>query len=396
MLITYQGNPMKILSFVLFLMAFNLQAQSEGPYRESKAVGYLAKPAQLQFSPKLLEKIKLPKGVKVAVFARDLGAPRMMLQDNEGNVYVSRPSTGEILVLKDTNHDGVSDSQDSFIKGYEKAHGMAIHEGKLYFVAMKKVYVVSLKDPSKVKLLIDNLPNVGQHENRSLAIGPDNKLYVSIASNCNSCVDPDKNMATMQVFDLDGRNQKTFAKGLRDTIGFDWHPVTKDFFGMDHGTDWMGDDFPREELNQIVEGNDYGWPFCWNEKHPDNNFIKNPEGMTKEEFCSKKTQSPLLTVDAHTAPIAFKFYDGDMFPEYKGSAFVALHGSWNRKKPKGYNVTLIAFKDGKPIKSEDFMTGFLEKNGKSQFGRPAGLLVLKDGSLLVSDDSAGVIYRVWK
>lgn len=382
------------LCALAYCMTTNSYAQSAGPYRESKAQGHLVKPAQVKFSPDLLKKIKVPKDFKVNVFAKDLGAPRMMVHDNEGNIYVSHPTEGEILILKDTNNDGAADTQATFIKGYEKAHGMAINENKLYFIALKKIYSVELKDSSKVKLLVDNLPNVGQHENRSLAIGPDKKLYVSIASNCNSCVDPEKTMASMQVFDLDGKNQKTFASGLRDTIGFDWHPNTGAFYGMDHGTDWMGEEFPREELNLLEQGKDYGWPFCWNEKKPDTNLIKDPEGMTKEEYCSKKTQGPVLTVDAHTAPIAFTFYKGDMFPNYKGSAFTALHGSWNRKKPRGYNVTMISFKDGKPVKSEEFMSGFLAKDGKSQFGRPAGLLELKDGSLLVSDDSAGVIYRV--
>lgn len=385
---------MKFLCLIVALIQVSF-AQSEGPYRESKASGTLAKPAQVKFSDDMLSKIKVPKGFKVNVFARDLDGPRMMVSDADGSIYVSRPKTGEILLLKDSNSDGVSDSVTSFVKGYDKAHGLAISGDKLYFVATTKVYSVELKNPSKVKLLIENLPNVGQHENRSIAIGPDNLLYISIASNCNSCVDPDKRMATMQRSELDGSNMKTFAEGLRDTIGFDWHPVTKEFYGMDHGTDWMGDEFPKEEFNKIVEGKNYGWPFCWNDKQPDNNFIKNPEGETsKDGYCKNKTESPLLTTQAHSAPIAMKFYNGDMFPGYKNSAFIALHGSWNRKKPSGYSVVRAVFNNGKPVKMEDFMTGFLEKNGRAQFGRPAGLLVLKDGSLLVSDDSAGVIYRV--
>lgn len=385
---------MKLLLLFIALTQ-HAHAQSEGPYRESSAKGFLAKPAQVKFSEDLLSKIKVPKGFHVTVFAKDLDAPRMMVSDTEGNIYVSRPKTGEILILKDSNNDGVSDSQVSFIKGYDKAHGMAIDGDKLYFVATKKVYSTELKNPAKIKLLTDSLPNVGQHENRSLAIGPDKKLYISIASNCNSCVDPDTRMATMQRSELDGSNMKTFAEGLRDTIGFDWHPETKDLYGMDHGTDWLGDEVPKEEFNKIVEGENYGWPFCWNEKHPDNNFIRNPEGETsKEDYCKNKTQAPLLTTDAHSAPIAMKFYTGDMFPGYKNSAFIALHGSWNRKKPSGYSVARAVFENGKPVKMENFMTGFLDKNGKSQFGRPAGLLVMKDGSLLVSDDSAGVIYRV--
>lgn len=384
-----------LITFAAFIFAYSPLAwsQSEGPYRTSRASGSLAKPAQIQFAEALLKEIKVPAGYKVNVFAKGIDGPRMMAVGDDGTVYVSVPKTGSILALKDTNGDGIAEETKSFVTGYDKAHGMAIRDGKMYFVALKKVYVVDLKDGSKVKTLIENLPDVGQHENRSLAIGPDGLLYIAIASNCNSCVDPNPLMATMQRAKLDGTGLHTFAKGLRDTIGFDWNPDTKILYGMDHGTDWLGDEIPREELNLLSEGKDYGWPYCWNEKHPDNNFIRNPEGTTKEEFCPK-TEAPVLTYDAHAAPIALKFYSADLFPGMKGSAFVAFHGSWNRKSPTGYSVARIVFKDGKALRFENFMSGFLKDKGRSQFGRPAGLAVLKDGSLLVSDDSAGVIYRV--
>ena len=385
---------MKIVIVILSL-AFqfrNTFAQSEGPYRESKPVtGHLAKPAQVFFSDDLLGKIKVPKGFRVNVFAKDLVAPRMMVQAPDGTVYVSVPETGEVVSF--SVKDGHAANKQVFLKGYKKVHGLAIEDGKLYFVALKQVYSVDLKKSSKPKLLIDALPDVGQHENRAIGIGPDHLLYVAIAANCNACVDPNPKMATMQRAKLDGSEMTTFAKGLRDTIGFDWQPETKVLYGWDHGVDWKGDDIPREEFNKIEEGKHYGWPFCWNEKKPDEDFIKNPEDSTKEKFCPT-TESPLLTYDAHAAPIAFKFYNGKMFPGYQGDAFVAFHGSWNRKVPKGYNVVRVIFKNGVPVKTEDFMTGFLFDKGRSQFGRPSGLAVLQDGSLLVSDDSAGVIYRV--
>ncbi|RYZ81058.1 MAG: sorbosone dehydrogenase family protein, partial [Proteobacteria bacterium] len=258
-------------AFVVFA-----SAQSEGPYRTSKATGYLAKPAQVQFDQELLKKIKVPEGFKVSVFAKDLDGPRMMVVDLDNNVYVSRPNTGDILILRDTNKDGVADDRQVYVKDFDKVHGMAISGPLFYFVALKKVYVTNLKKEeskvttkSAVRTLIENLPDVGQHENRSMAIGPDGKIYISIASNCNSCLDPNKLMATMQVANLDGTEMKTFASGLRDTIGFDWHPDTKQMYGMDHGTDWLGDDLPREELNLLVQGKNYGWPFCWNEKNVD-------------------------------------------------------------------------------------------------------------------------------
>lgn len=358
------------------------------PYRTLGVTGHLTNPASTPFKEDFLKKILLPPGWKVAVFDKDLGGPRMMVVDQQGSVYVSVPERGEIRILRDKNKDGVADEESIFLSGYPKVHGLSIHQNKLYFIALKTVYSVELTDSLKVKTLIKDLPDTGQHENRAISIGPDGKIYISIASNCNSCVDPNKMYGTMQTANLDGSGLETFASGLRDTIGFDWHPETGELYGMDHGTDWKGDEIPEEELNHLVKGKHYGWPFCWNDKNVDNNLIDEPEGQLKKDFCPT-TESPLLTYTAHSSPIAFKFYDAK-------TAFVALRGSWNRKVPKGYSVVKITFAGGKPQKIEEFMTGFLQRDGKAQFGRPTGMAVLADGSLLVSEDSSGVIYRVSK
>ena len=165
-------------------------------------------------------------------------------------------------------------------------------------------------------------------------------------------------------------------------------------WGMDHGIDWGGDNYPREELNLLEQGKDYGWPFCSDERIVNQTYTNRPKGQSKEEYC-KKTEPTGLTYTAHAAPIWMLFYTGSMFPaEYKNDAFVAMHGSWNRKLASGYDVVRIKYDHGKPVKFEPFVTGFLLPNGQSQFGRPAGLAVLKDGSLLISDDDNGIIYRV--
>ncbi len=383
-----------LTTICLFQGSWSL-SQSEGPYREGQTIeGHLAKPAQVHFAEADIKKLKVPAGFKIQFFAKDIDNARMMATDSTGALYVSRPKSGDILKLQDTDGDGVMDQKEVFVSGYERPHGMAIEGDFLYFVSLTKIFKVSLKDKKQIKLVVDQLPGVGQHENRSLAIGPDHLLYVAIAANCNACVDPNKKMATMQRMKLDGSGMETFAEGLRDTIGFDWQPNSAELYGMDHGRDWLGDEIPREEFNHLVFGKNYGWPFCWNDKKVDVNFIDNPEKDSKEDFC-RKSEAPALTYAAHAAPLALKFYNGKMFPEdYRGSAFVAFHGSWNRKKPSGYLVARIVFKGNQPDHFEDFMTGFLSKDGRSQFGRPAGLLVMNDGSLLVSDDSSGVIYRI--
>jgi glucose/arabinose dehydrogenase len=384
-----------LIASVLLSFIHVASAKPEGPYRTSSATGYLTRPNADKFSDDKVAKLKVPAGFAVSVFAKDVKGARMMVQaPNGGPIYVSQPSEGTISILTDADGDGVADAVTPLITGLKKVHGLAIApDGALFAVALKEVYRIDPKTKAK-KVVVTNLPDVGQHENRSIGISPDGKLFIAIASNCNSCVDPNDQMATMQVSELDGSKRRTFAKGLRDTIGFDWHPTSHQLWGMDHGVDWRGDEVPPEELNALTDGSDYGWPYCYLDKKPDPNLIDDPETETKDKYCAK-TVAPTLTFAAHSAPISLRFYNKTMFPErYREGAFVSMHGSWNRKTPVGYDVQFVPFKDGKPTKAEPFVSGWLAPNKKSIFGRPAGLLVLADGSLLISDDLNGTIYRV--
>jgi glucose/arabinose dehydrogenase len=217
-------------------------------------------------------------------------------------------------------------------------------------------------------------------------------LYISVGSDCNACAEPDGEHATMLRTPLEGGARTVFAKGLRNTIGFDWDPVTRELWGMDNGIDNAGDEEPPEELNRLTQGGDYGWPFRYGDNRVNRLFDR--VKVARSEF-EKQTSAPVLTSDAHAAPIGMVFYAGGAFPaDYRESAFVALHGSWNRASATGYKVVRIVFRDGKPERFEDFLTGFLVSSGKAYVGRPAGVAIGKDGALLVSDDSNGVIYRV--
>ena len=200
--------------------------------------------------------------------------------------------------------------------------------------------------------------------------------------------------ATMLRAELDGSARTIFASGLRNTIGFDWHPTTSVLWGMDHGTDWLGDDVPPEELNRLETGKNYGWPYCYADRQIDP-VIGDPPSTTKEAYCAM-TAEPEITVQAHGAPIAFTFYDGTSFPvAYRDSAFVALRGSWNRTQATGYKIARLVFNDaGEPVDYEDFVTGFLIEDGTAQFARLAGVAVAPDGALLFSDDQNGIVYRV--
>jgi glucose/arabinose dehydrogenase len=242
------------------------------------------------------------------------------------------------------------------------------------------------------RVIISSLPDGGQHSRRTIGIGPDGMLYISIGSDCNACAEPDGEHATMLRAPLTGGGREVFAKGLRNTIGFDWDPKSHELWGMDNGIDYVGDNEPAEELNRLMEGGDYGWPFRFGNNRVNRLFDRSK--VSPAEF-EKQTLAPFLTYDAHSAPIAMVFYTGTQFPaDYRGSAFVALHGSWNRENPTGYKVVRVVFRDSQPERFEDFLTGFLVDNGKAQIGRPAGLAITKDGALLVGDDANGVIYRV--
>lgn len=353
-------------------------------------------PDKREFSESLVNELKVPAGFKVNLFAQGLKNPRMMAVDDNGVVYVTRPKEDDVVALIDDNGDGKADRQETVVTDLDNAHGITIHNGIIYIATIHELYSADLPSGGfkiEPKQLLKDFPEGGRHENRTLAFGPDEKLYISIGSTCNACEEESKESATILQANADGSGRKVFSKGLRNTIGFGWHPETKEMWGMDNGSDGLGDDLPPEELNKLEDGKDYGWPYCYGNKKIDDN-MDDPEGQTKDNYCAG-TEPAVLTYQAHSAPIDMKFYTASSFPdEYRNDAFVVFRGSWNRKDPTGYKVARLKFESGKPAGFEDFLTGFLSHGGASYIARPAGLAIMKDGSLLVSDDTNGAIYRV--
>ncbi|MDF7815184.1 sorbosone dehydrogenase family protein [Hymenobacter sp. YC55] len=356
--------------------------------------GYVFYPALAQPTAVNVQQLKVPAGFVVNKFAENLGKPRMLAVTSAGHVYVSDRDAGTVTLLQDTNNDGTTDRQQVVAK-LRQAHGLALQHGKLYIVAVKELYVADINMDgtlSMPQVLLRDLPDGGQHPNRTLAFGPDGQLYLSVGSTCNSCPEPNPENATMLVANADGSNRRVFAKGLRNTIGFGWHPQTGQLWGMDHGIDWLGDDEQKEELNQIKPGADYGWPYIYGEGKY--NPSDRPQNLTYAEYA-QRTTNPTLTYQAHSAPMAMVFYTGTQFPpEYQNDAFVAMRGSWNRRSPVGYKVVRVHFENGQPTRVDDFLSGFLINSNRAHFGRLVGLAVNRDGALLVSDDTNGVIYRV--
>lgn len=361
-------------------------------------VGHVLKPEKLKPTQDLMDRLKLPDGFKLDVFADGLINPRVLAVSGDGTLYATRRSVGDVIMIKDTDGDGKADVIKT-VASRPQMHGIAIDGDKVYLVTVHDIYVADIRRDGtfgELKRIVDDLPDAGQHADRTLAVGPDGMLYVSVGSTCNACNEPNPENATMLQVKPDGSARKIFASGLRNTIGFAFQPGTGALYGADHGIDWLGDDEQPEEINRIEQGKTYGWPYIFGNggKNPQD---EPPEGITLDEWA-KASVPPVLTYTAHAAPMQLAFYRGSQFPQdYQGDAFLAMHGSWNRKPPSGYEVVRVRFEHGEAKSIEPFLTGFLGETADGGFGysgRPFGIAVAKDGSLYVGDDANGVIYRV--
>ena len=361
------------------------------------AVGHTFYPARRDFGQALLRQIRLPAGFTIQAFATGLGGPHMIAAAEDGAVYVTRPDSGDVVLLRDTDGDGRADDVRSVVTGIDGIHGVAADGSRLYLVDIHNIYVAERRADGTVgtpRTIVDTLPDGGQHPNRTLAVGPDGMLYITVGSQSNQAVEPAEMTATILRSRADGSGLEIVARNLRNTLGFGWHPETRELWAMDHGIDWLGDDEQLEELNRIVEGGNYGWPHCYEDRVP-NPTRSVPEGWdSMEDYCA--TTVPMtLGYTAHAAPMGMAFYTGSAFPaEYRGDAFVAMRGSWNRWPPSGYEVVRIRFDDGRPVAIEPFATGWLIEDGRAHFGRLVGLTQHPDGSILVTDDTNGVVYRI--
>lgn len=338
----------------------------------------------------------LPPGFTLSVYAEGLGKARFLAfgpdTKNPGGppvLYVTAVREGQVLALPDRDRDGRADEVVRFYQGLSSPHGLAWRDGWLYVGETHRV--VRLRDTDgdlradEREIVVPNLPDRGQHFTRTVGFGPDGKLYVSVGSSCNVCRESDRRRAAILRFNVDGTSPEIFAHGLRNAVGFTWHPDTKELWATDNGRDWLGDDLPPEELNLVRRGDDHGWPYCYGDRIPD------PD-LGSPERCAK-TVPATFEMQAHSAPLGLGFYTGTMFPEeYRGDLFIAFHGSWNRSVPTGYKVVRVRFQDGKPVGIEDFVDVFVE--GGRVKHRPVDVLTGPDGALYISDDHRGTIFRL--
>ena len=348
-----------------------------------------------------LEKIVLPDGFKIEIYASDVENARSMTVSPSGTVFVGNRKSDNVFALIDENKDGKVDKKYLITdKLKNMPNGVAFHEGDLYVAEVNKIWVfkdienkLKLIDengfyPEDPILITDDFPSDKHHGWKYIAIGPDNKLYVPVGAPCNICESRDEIYSTITRMDLDGSNREIYARGVRNTVGFTWNKETGEMWFTDNGRDMLGDNYPPCELNKVTKPDQhYGYPYCHG------GDISDPEFGSK--YACEDFIKPMQNLGPHVAPLGLKFYDGDMFPEeYKGDIFIAEHGSWNRTKKIGYRITRVKIKDNKSVGYEPFISGWLEKDINDAWGRPVDVVILEDGSMLISDDYANVIYRV--
>jgi glucose/arabinose dehydrogenase len=339
---------------------------------------------------KVLENVRVPAGFRFEVYTDAVPGARSMALGQRGTLFVGTRNEGAVYAVSGSPASGKAASVRTIANGLNVPNGVAFRDGALYVAEIGRIQRFdgiesSLDAPPEPKVVSEDLPKDRHHGWRYIAFGPDGKLYVPIGAPCNVCNQP--KYATITRMNADGSGHEVFARGVRNSVGFTWHPTTRELWFTDNGRDFLGEDVPPCELNHAPRaGLDFGFPYCHGRDISDPEF-----GQLGD--CGKITP-PVQALGAHVAPLGVKFYTGAAFPDaYRNQLFIAEHGSWNRKERSGYRIVTVKLEGNKAVAYEPFATGF-NRGNENPFGRPVDLLMLEDGSMLVSDDTAGAIFRI--
>lgn len=344
-------------------------------------------------SSEIVKYLKLEEGFKIHVFAKDIDSPRQMAEGVDGTIYVGSRRAGKVYALRDADRNGIIDSKMVIAENLTFSTGVSLHKGDLYFSEINKIWKIENirqqlnNEPSRIpeKILVnDSLPDDEWHGWKWLRHDDSGRLHTNIGAPCNVCISDDSRHAT--IVRLEEGKWNIVARGVRNSVGFDFHPISKKLYFTDNGRDWLGDDSPSCELNKLEsDGQFFGFPY----KHASD--VLDPDFQSPNLGFS--FIDPIAELGAHVAPTGVTFYKGDLFPDFKNNLFITLHGSWNRSSKVGYKVIRVVFdSEGNVKEISDFITGWLKD--EKVLGRPAAPFELKDGSLLISDDKANLIYKV--
>ncbi len=353
----------------------------------------LSAASDTRFKVKLLTNtVQMPPGFQIQVYADGVAGARSMALSPSGVLFVGTRQGGRVYAVLDEDNDRTADSIVTVAEGLNMPNGVALWNGDLYVAEVHRILRFAqiesrLTKPVKPEVVYDQLPGDRHHGWKFIRFGPDGRLYVPIGAPCNICRKTDPVYATIARINRDGSGFELFAHGVRNSVGFDWHPETGELWFSDNGRDWMGDDLPPDEINRAaIKGLHFGFPFCHG------GVVADPE-FGSEKACGQFTP-PEVRLPAHVAPLGVRFYTGRMFPaDYYQQFFIAEHGSWNRSRKVGYRITLVRMERGRVTGYEPFARGWLA--GGNVWGRPVDIEVMSDGSMLVSDDKNGVIYRIY-
>ena len=340
-----------------------------------------------------LDQITLPQGFKIEIFADDVPGARSLTLSPAGTLFVGTRDKGFVYAIPGAaSARKIAKAPRRIGQGLTSPNGVAVRDGSLYVAEISRILrfddiEAKLDRPPEPAVVTNRYPKDGHHGWKFIAFGPDGWLYVPVGAPCNVCLPPGPLHETITRMKPDGSEIEVFARGVRNSVGFDWHPTTHALWFTDNGRDWLGDDQPPDELNHAPRaGLNFGFPYCHGRG------IQDPQ-FGRDKRCADFTP-PAAELGPHVASLGMRFYTGTMFPpEYRGRIFIAEHGSWNRSTPIGYRVTTVRVEGDRAVGYEPFASGWLGDNGRSA-GRPVDVLVMPDGALLVSDDHAGAIYRI--
>lgn len=363
--------------------------QNESPEENATSVTKTKEPSELP-----LDRIKLPEGFKISVFASGIEDARSLARGEQGTIFVGNRNEDKVYAVVDEDQDGFADQTYVLASGLRSPNGVAFRDGDLYVAEISRILRFpdienQLENPPQPEVVYDQYPTEGHHGWKYINFGPDGKLYVPVGAPCNICNPEEDVYASITRINPDGTDMEVYAHGVRNSVGFDWHPETNVLWFTENGRDMLGDNIPPDELNRAPEKDmHFGYPFC----HAGE--IQDPEFGDMRD-CDEFTD-PAQKLGPHVAALGMKFYTGDMFPsDYKNQIFIPEHGSWNRSEKIGYRVQTVRVDEkGNATGYETFASGWLDEDEQEAWGRPVALLNMPDGSLLLSDDHAGVIYRI--